>query len=193
MIAFKGFSPDLTARMGKGRYQFALGRTEREEKSKTVRCGFHCCENPFDCLSYYNLDTDKFFLVEAAGSIDEDEQNRIACTEITLLQELTIKQFAGYGMAYMVQHPLREGWKRCSGSVLIAKDKADGGEWDFIVIARGAAPMARARVGKMIGLIQEPRKGEITAARVFTVDRQQAGKWYTLGRNGKIEEVTDAV
>ena len=193
MIAFKGFSPDLTARMGKGRYQFAPSRTEREEKSKTASCGFHCCENPFDCLSYYNLDTDRFFLVEAAGSIDEDEKNRIACTEITLLQELTIKQFAGYGMAYMVQHPLREGWERCSGSVLIAKDKADGREWDFIVIARGAAPMARAEEGKVIGLIQEPRKGEITAARVFTVSRQQAGKWYTIGRNGKIEEVTDAV
>ena len=44
MIAFKGFSPDLTARYGKGKKQFAPGRTEREEKSKTASCGFHCCE-----------------------------------------------------------------------------------------------------------------------------------------------------
>ena len=193
MIAFKGVSPDLTARMGRGRCQFVPGKTKYEDKSKTYNCGFHCCENPFDCLNYYSLGSDRFFMVEAAGSIDEDDGNRIACTEITLLQELDVKQFAGYGMAYMVQHPRRKGWECDHGSVLVARDKADGGGADFIVIARGAAPMARAGEGKVIGLIQEPREGEITAARVFTVSRQQAGKWYTLGRNGKIEEAADAV
>lgn len=192
MIAFKGFSPKLTAQMGKGQYQFAPGRTEREEESKTARCGFHCCENPFDCLTYYSLGVNRFFMVEAAGSIDEDEQNRIACTEITLLQELGIKQFAGYGMAYIVQHPLRDGWERCTGGVYITKDKADDRGADLIVISRAAEPMARAGEGKVIGLIQEPRPGEITAARVFTVTRQQAGKWYTLGKNGRIEEAADA-
>lgn len=192
MMAFKGFSPDLTARLGKGRYQFTPGKTEREKKSKTASCGFHCCENPFDCLDYYQLGRDRFFMVEAAGSIDEDDQNRIACTEITLLQELDIKQFAGYGMAYMVQHPLREGWEQSHVGILVARNRAEGiGE--TITIARGKRPLARAGEGAVIGLILEPRKGEITAARVFTAARQQAGKWYTLGKNGKIEEVTDAV
>lgn len=191
MIAFKGFSKDMTARLGSGRYQFEPGRTERTEKSKTASCGFHCCENPFDCLSYYSLGDDRFFLVEAAGSIDEDNQNRISCTEITPLQELTIKQIAGYGMTYMVQHPLREGWERSGSDVSVSQDKAQG--YAKINIARGRRPRARGQEGTVIGLIQEPRKGEITAARVFTVTRQQAGKWYTLGKNGKIEEVTDAV
>lgn len=193
MMAFKGFSPDLTARLGQGRYQFAPGRTEKEKRSKTARCGFHCCENPFDCLTYYRLGEDRFFLVEAAGHIDEDDQNRIACTEITLLQELDIKQFAGYGMVYMVQHPLRDGWEHDSYGVLAARDKADGMGRRRIVIARGKSPMARAEEGAVVGLLKEPRAGEVTAARVFTVTRQQAGKWHTLGKAGRIEEVTDAV
>ena len=93
----------------------------------------------------------------------------------------------------MVQHPLRVGWERNSHNVLVAQNTANGIGMYRIVIARGAKPVARAGAGKVIGLIQEPREGEITAARVFTVSRQQAGKWYTLGKNGRIEEVTDAV
>lgn len=192
MIAFKGFTPDLTAAHGKGRYQFAPGRTEREEKSKTASCGFHCCENPFDCLSYYSLGRDRFFLVEAAGDIDEDGNNRIACTKITLLKELNIKEFAGYGIVYIVNHPLRKKWEYSGSAVLVAKDEA-GSNGKAIAIARGPRPRARGQEGTVIGLIKEPRKGEITAARVFTITRQQAGKWYTLGKNGKIEEVADAV
>lgn len=190
MIAFKGFSSNMTARLGKGTYQFHPGHTERTEKSKTASCGFHCCENPLDCLSYYSLGDDRFFLVEAAGSIDEDNQNRIACTEITPLQELSIKQIAGYGMAYMVQHPLRDGWERSGPDATVSRDRAQGAA--KILIARGRRPRAMGQEGAVIGLLREPRKGEITAARVFTVTRQQAGRWYTLGKNGKIEEDTDA-
>lgn len=192
MVAFKGFSPDLTARLGRGRYQFAPRHTYREEKSKTASCGFHCCENPFDCLSYYSLGVDRFFLVEAAGSIDEDEHNRISCTEITLLKELDIKEFAGYGMIYMVKHPLREGWERSNEDVLVARDKANGTRRK-IAIARGPRPLAMGKEGTIIGLILEPRKGEITAARVITVTRQQAGKWLTTTGTGEIEKVSDAV
>lgn len=193
MIAFKGFSPDLTARLGQGRYQFTPGKTEYEEKSKTASCGFHCCENPFDCLRYYTLGQDRFFLVEAAGSIDEDDSHRIACTEITLLQELDIKQIAGYGMVYMVNHPRRCGWEHMGNGVLVAKDKASASLGETIVIARGPRPMGRGPEGTVIGLLLEPQEGEITAARVFTATRQQAGKWYTITKNGKIEEVSDAV
>ncbi len=192
MVAFKGFSPDLTARFGRGRYQFAPGQTHREKKSKTASCGFHCCENPFACLSYYSLGKDRFFLVEAAGSIDEDDNDRISCTEITLIKELDIKQFAGYGMIYMVKHPLREGWERSNKDVLAARDKANG-TGHKIAIARGPRPLAMGREGTTIGLILEPKKGEITAARVFTVSRQQAGRWYTVTDAGRIEEVPDAV
>lgn len=58
MIAYKGFTKDLTARLGRGNYQFKPGETAIEENSKTVRSGFHCCENPFECLGYYNLKSD---------------------------------------------------------------------------------------------------------------------------------------
>ena len=76
MIAYKGFSERMT---GHGGYQFTPGATYREENAKTVRSGFHCAENPLVCLTYFPLDgRNRFWQVEATGSIDEDSEERIA-------------------------------------------------------------------------------------------------------------------
>ena len=192
MIAFKGFTKDLTARLGRGTYQFETGKTYTEESSKTVRSGFHCCENPFECLGYYSLNTDdRFFLVEATGSIDEDEQERIACTELTLLKELSNKEFAGYGMTYIIKHPMRDKWQHRGRGAVVAKDAAEGSEEDFIAIARGACPKVKGVKGAILGLILEPAKGNITGAKLFTVTEEQAGKWYTIDESRQLLEVDD--
>ena len=192
MRAFKGFSPDLTARLGSGRYQFAPGKKENEEASKTGRKGFHCCENPFDCLNYYDLHRDRFFQVEAGGSIDEDDQGRISCTEITPLQELTTKQLAGYGMMYMVTHPRRSGWEKQYTGIKVKTDRAEAHEKDHIAIARGERPRVRGPEGAILGLILEINE-EIISAKLFTADRQQAGKWYTLNKKRELVEVKNEV
>lgn len=189
MIAFKGFSPDLTARLGRGRYQFTPGKTEQENKSKTASCGFHCCEDPFDCLTYYNLQSDRFFMVEAAGSIDEDEKNRIACTEITLLQELTTKQMAGYGMMYIIKHPKRSNWQKNRSGIVVDKEQAEAHAKNHIAIARGCKPRVKGVEGAILGLIMETADGEIASAKLFTATRQQAGKWYTITENRKLKEI----
>lgn len=191
MRAFKGFSPDLTARLGSGRYQFTPGKTERESKSKTASCGFHCCENPFDCLTFYNLQSDRFFMVEAAGSIDEDEENRIACTEITLLQELSTKQLAGYGMMYIIEHPKRSNWQKNRPGIVVNKDLAEAHVKNHIAIARGCQPRVKGVEGAILGLIMESADGEIASAKLFTATRQQAGKWYTITENRKLKEINN--
>ena len=192
MIAYKGFTKDLTARLGRGNYQFRPGVTAVEESSKTVRSGFHCCENPFECLGYYSLKSDdQFWQVEAAGSIDEDGAERIACTEMTLIKRLTVKEFAGYGMAYIVQHPMRDKWEQRTNGIVVARERAEAGERETIAIARGKHPRVKGAEGAILGLILEPRKGEITSARLFVPDRQQAGKWYTIDENRNLREVRD--
>lgn len=192
MIAYKGFTKDLTARLGHGIYQFKPGETAIEENSKTARTGFHCCENPFECLRYYSLKSeDQFWQVEASGSIDEDDCERIACTEMTLIKKLTVKEFAGYGMAYIVQHPMRSKWEQKAAGIVVAKESAEADEKEEIAIARGKHPKVKGVEGAILGLILEPKKGEIISARLFVPDKQQAGKWYTIDADRNLQEVQD--
>lgn len=193
MMAFKGVTQQLSARSGKGIYQFEIGRTERTDKSKTASCGFHCCENPFDCLGYYHLKGDRFLIVEAAGSIDEDDHNRIACTELTPVRELTIKEFAGYGMQYLIQHPMRKSWEQAYQGCKVKKEKAVAENKNDIAIARGKKPIVKGAEGSVLGIILEPEVGSIVSARLFVPNRQQAGKWYTINENRELVEVGNEV
>lgn len=193
MIAYKGFTENLTARLGSGNYQFRPGETFEEESSKTARHGFHCCENPFECLGYYHLgDKDRFFQVEAAGNVDEDDSERIACTKITLIKELSIKEFAGYGMMYIVKHPLRKKWQQSSNMLCVAPDMADAQRAGAIAIARGKNPKVKGLSGSILGLIVEPEPGYITAAKLFVVGLESGTKketWYRLEQNRTLQEV----
>ena len=49
MIAYKGFEKGLTCRD----YQFRMGLNVTDEANCTHN-GFHCAENPLDCLTYYS-------------------------------------------------------------------------------------------------------------------------------------------
>lgn len=163
MKAFKGFDKELKNRLGSKVIQYEVGETYREPKSKTVNSGFHCCENPFECLSYYKLEDSAFCEVEAAGSIDEDDAERIACTEMTIVRELTRKQFAYEGLLYMVMHPRRQNWEQNYRGVKVGKEAIAEKEGD-IAIARGTDPVVEAVKGSYIGIIFEPVTGVITAA-----------------------------
>lgn len=51
MKAYKGFNRDMTC---KG-YKFADGETyEHEGDVKLCKSGFHACQDPMDCLQYYD-------------------------------------------------------------------------------------------------------------------------------------------
>lgn len=190
MIAYKGFTGELTARLGEGIYQFREGDTFTESSSKTAESGFHCCENPFRCLTYYPLGNgNRYFMVKAEGSIDEDESERIACTRLTLLKELTLKEFAGHGMMYMVQHPAREKWQQSGHGLEVCSERATADCTGAIAIARGAHPEVRGAAGSILGLILEPAAGNIVAARLFVAgENRKADTWYTLTEEGEIKE-----
>lgn len=183
MKAFKGFSPDLTSRLGDGKKencQFKVGETKEVESSKTVRSGFHCCENPFECLRYYTLGKDRFFEVEARGDIDEDEDERIACTKITLVKELTKLDMALEGMVYIVNHPKRKRWQQDHRGCTVAKDKAVAEEPGDIAIARGKDPKVKGPAGAILGILQEDGHGEIMDATLIVVNGDKADKWITM-------------
>ncbi len=192
MIAYKGFNKELCSVMGDGNKQtchFEPRETKKVEKSKTGRNGFHCCENPFECLKYYAMDgKNRFFEVEATGSIDEDKTGRIACTHITLLKELTPLEFTVAGMKYMIDHPHRAKWEKEYSSVKVKQDKAEARKEGHIAIARGRDPVVRGAEGSILGLLAEDDTG-IIRCKLFIADGQQAGKWYRLNEMRELEEL----
>lgn len=188
MTAFKGVSADGTNRLGRGRIVYIKGNVYHEDRSKTVNSGFHCCENPFECLSYYDLDRDRFFKVDARGSIDEDDSERIACTEMEILEELTVAKFMVEGMKYIIEHPDRDKWRQSHTGVKVEKDVARA---DIIAIARGREPHAAAEEGGYIGFLVEDGKGKIIQASLKKVDGENIlpGIYYRLRDNGILEVV----
>lgn len=134
MIAYKGLKKDLTC-LG---YQFLLNQVNITDQANCAENGFHCAENPLDCLCYYrDWRKSVYFLVKAEGDLDEDSvDSKISCTRITLLKELSFQMLLLHGLAYMARHP---GRKWCS----IVK-KEEGRCWDGYVVVRGKHPKASA-------------------------------------------------
>ena len=188
-MAFKGLTKDLVASLGIGHKRLELGATYRETGCKTARKGWHCTENPFECLGFFPLGRgNRHFRVEAGGLIDEDGGHQIACTEITLVEELDHKKLAGYGMMYMVQHPLRKDWEQDRPHLRVAEGEAAAEQAGDIAIARGPHPRAKGPEGAIIGLILEPEPGRIEAAKLFVVSGEQADIWWTVDTGRNIRE-----
>ena len=184
MKAYKGFTRRLASIMGDGDKEncyFKPGETKRVPESKTAQKGFHCCEYICDCFYYYDYNgINRFFEVEAAGDIDEDANNRIASTEITLTRELGQLDILYAIMEYIIRHPDRKGWERnCTGAT-VSRDFATNYEPYGVAVARGTDPEVSGAAGTWVGVIREETdengNTKIKEAHVAGVTKQQAGK-----------------
>lgn len=105
MLAYKGFDKGLICRG----YQFQMG-LNITEKANCVENGFHCAENPLDCLTYYpRLTESEYYIVDAGGDIDEDNRDsKISCTHLKIIKKLSPKELLLHALAYINDHPFRE-------------------------------------------------------------------------------------
>ena len=102
VLAVKGFDQNLQC---KG-YQFVIGQTY-EHNGKVVACesGFHACENPLDVWSYYGPCESRFALVELSGEFSRHEaDSKIAAARITIKAELSLPDFIGRAVSWLIEH-----------------------------------------------------------------------------------------
>ena len=102
VTAYKATNKDLTC----NGYQYAVG--EKYEHNGEVRLcgsGFHACENPLDCLPFYDLTDSRFFVVEQSGEMHTDEIKTVS-GKIEFKAELTLKGFVSAAFDFL--------WSRCS-------------------------------------------------------------------------------
>lgn len=172
MIAYKGFDEGLVCRG----YQFVMGMN-RTDQANCRKNGFHCAENPLDCLTYYpDMKRSEYYIVNAGGDIDEDgDDSKIACTELVVLKKLSRKDFFFHGLAFMVDHPQRE-W-----SNQVMKDRAEAIRG--YAVARGLDPVARGRIGDILALAKEDAyTGAVEQIALTYVDgiKILPDKWYDV-------------
>ncbi len=167
MIAYKAFNKDLQATMGRGVFQFEPGKTYEESECKCAHNGFHCAENPLDCMDYYRQMDTRFFIVEAAGDINQDgKDTRISCTRLTLKKEIDRIQMAVRACMYMESHPDREWMGRYAKAESGRADRAG----DFIIV-RGKHPQAAGVRGSCLFLIQEePLTRQVKGIHTMEID-----------------------
>ena len=173
MIAYKGFKPGLVCRD----YQFQMGLNVTD-KANCAANGFHCAENPLDCLSYYsNMNQAEYYVVKAEGDIDEDgDDTKIACTELTILKRLSRMDFFLHALAFMSDHPSREL------SSHVSADRAEA--CNGYVVVRGPDPLAcGAEVGDILAFAKEdPVTGKVIQVALLRVDGDKVlpGVWYDV-------------
>lgn len=169
MIAYKGFAPGLVCRG----YQFQMGLNVTE-KANCRQNGFHCAENPLDCLSYYaDMENSEYWLVNAGGDVNEDGQDtKISCTELTIIKQLTKMELFIHALAFMVDHPKRE-W-----SSHVVKDKANAHRGYAVV--RGRDPVASGNLGDILAFAKEDAYGKVTQIALTIVDGEKIKPdvWY---------------
>ena len=150
MIAYKGFDKDLSCTAGGNRFQYELGKWNEETEANCAHNGFHCAEDPLDCLFYYpNWEDAVYYLVLADGDIDEDAwDSRLSCTRIKLVKPLNLSEFVAHSIRYICEHPFR---KKQRNQVQEERGEAHRG----FVVVRGKNPLAKGKTGDVLGLLKE--------------------------------------
>ena len=173
MQAYKAFEPGLICRG----YQFHMG-TNVASEANCARNGFHCAEDPLDCLTYYpDIHRAVYCLVRAGGDIDEDAaDSKIACTELKILRVLSLPDYFLHILLYLAKHPHRGG----KGRSRIADDSATARNGYAIV--KGRNPMARGELGDILAMAQENADGDVVEIAVHTVDgkKLRPGVYYDI-------------
>ena len=163
MIAYKGFNKDLTCTMGRGTFQYEIGKTYTEESAKCANTGFHACENPIDVLSYYSKETDRYCICRTEGDINEDGNNKLSCTRLTIVKEISLTQLLMLGCDYIMKYPNRKN----SSQVRCDEGYAHNG----YSIVRGKNPIAQGRKGDRLILLKEKKKSkDIENIMIYLID-----------------------
>ena len=151
MIAYKGFEKNISCRS----YQFKRYGINETTEANCRQNGFHCAENPLDCLVHYpNWRNSRYFVLK---------------------KELDFSMLLLRGAAYMAIHPDRP-W--CS---LVCKETGVGN--NGFVIVRGKQPKAKGRKNDLLILVQEePDSNEIIYVNQLCVDgiRHKENEWYGI-------------
>lgn len=107
IIGVKGFNKDMTCR----NMQYEEGKTYKiEGKPECCKFGYHFCENPIDCFSYYSPSNSVYHEVEAIGDISKDnDDTKISTNEIKIGARLDFQTMVKMAIDFTFKHCKKGG------------------------------------------------------------------------------------
>ncbi len=103
---YKGFNQDMSCRD----FQYKEGETYQTDEAVACESGFHACENPIDCLSYYEPSTSIYHEVEQSGTLAKHEDDtKVASTTIKIGARITIPMMVSAAFEYVKINCTGEG------------------------------------------------------------------------------------
>ena len=99
MKAYKGFNRDMTCRG----FQFEEGKTyEHEGDVQLCESGFHACEDPMDCLRYYDPCTSVYHEVDLDGVSDKrKEDTKVVGKKIRIGARMSVEDIVKASIDYV--------------------------------------------------------------------------------------------
>ena len=98
MRAYKGFTKDMTCRG----FQFEEGKEYHEDNAVLCESGFHACENPLDCFTYY-VPADSVYHEVELDEVSEkkSDDSKICGKHIKIGARLNILNIANLAVEYI--------------------------------------------------------------------------------------------
>ncbi|HHT0105342.1 TPA: DUF7666 domain-containing protein [Raoultella planticola] len=212
ITTYKGFKQDLTCRG----FQFELGKTF-EHKGKVEACssGFHSCEYPLDCFSYYPPAESRYAEAMADGQIskEDDGDSKIASATITIKAEISVHQLVTRAIEWIWSRVDKSLEQTNTGDYSAASNTGDysaasnTGDYSAasntgnrsaaevsgshsVAAAFGIESKARASLSSAIVLCYRNDEGELIHIRASKVGDNgvKPDTWYTLNADGQFVE-----
>ncbi|EEW40388.1 hypothetical protein HMPREF0484_3559 [Klebsiella pneumoniae subsp. rhinoscleromatis ATCC 13884] len=195
ITTYKGFKQDLTCRA----FQFELGKTF-EHKGKVEACssGFHSCEYPLDCFSYYPPAESRYAEAVADGQISKENggDSKIASATITIKAELSVHQLVTRAIEWIWSRVDKSLEQTNTGNRSAASNTgyysaAEVSGSHSVAAAFGIESKARASVNSAIVLCYRNDEGELIHIRASKVGENDVkpDTWYTLNADGQFVEI----
>ena len=208
MKAYKGFNKDMTCRG----FQYKEGCEYETDRAKVCESGFHACENPLDCLQYYEAYKSVYHEVELDGEIDRRHggDSKVAATKIKIGAELSIPALCKATFEYVRSKCTNEnnaeaGKAATAGNYGAAtagySGTATAGNYgaatsrgsvavgeNGVGTVRATRPKIKGGMGAMLTIAQESEDDYGTVAwKSFVIDGKEyhADTWYTL-KGGRV-------
>jgi len=98
----KGFNNKLQCTPEGKVFQYEIGKEYEEPEANACETGFHFCENPLDCFSYYPPGKSRYCEVEGDGKIDKrNDDSKVACSKIKIGAEIGLKSIIEGGIEFI--------------------------------------------------------------------------------------------
>ena len=108
--SYKGFNADMTCTpKGNIKFQYEEGEEYKTDEAVACETGFHACEYPLDCLSYYSPNKSVYHEVEQSGEISRnDDDSKVASTKIKIGASISIAGLVKAAIEYTTKRTNKE-------------------------------------------------------------------------------------